>query len=251
MRVTFLGTGTSRGVPVVGCRCGVCRSDDPRNQRLRSSILIQGGGVSVVVDASTDFRQQMLREGVETVDAVVLTHHHADHILGLDDVFPYYVRSGRNLPLYGSRETLGEVRTTFRHLFDCLQYPRLARLEPREISGPFRIGELEFEPVDLLHGDLPILGFRIGSFAYLTDVSRIPDQTWPRLEGLECVVLDALRYRKHPTHFTIAEAVQMAGRIGAQKTYLIHMCHDVDHQNLCAELPAGVEPAYDGLVLEL
>lgn len=251
MRVTFLGTGTSRGVPVVGCRCAVCLSADPRNKRLRSSILVQENGACVVIDASTDFRQQMLRECVETLDAVVLTHHHADHILGLDDVFPYYVRAGRNLPLFASAATLREVGTTFRHLFGAPQYPRLARLEPREISGPFRIRELELEPVDLLHGNLPILGFRISSFAYLTDVSHIPDQSWSRLEGLDCVVLDALRYRKHPTHFTIAEAVRAAERIGARRTYLIHMCHDVDHQTLSAELPAGVEPAFDGLVLEL
>jgi phosphoribosyl 1,2-cyclic phosphate phosphodiesterase len=251
MRVTFLGTGTSRGVPVVGCRCAVCMSEDPRNKRLRSSILVQGEGSSVVIDASTDFRQQMLREWVETLDAVVLTHHHADHILGLDDVFPYYVRAGRNLPLYGSAATLQEVSTTFRHLFGSSRYPLLAQLEPREISGPFRINDLELEPVDLLHGNLPILGFRISSFAYLTDVSHIPEPSWSRLEGLDCVVIDALRYRKHPTHFTIAEAVQAAQRIGARQTYLIHMCHDVDHQTLSAELPAGVEPAFDGLVLEL
>lgn len=250
MRVTFLGTGTSRGVPVVGCRCPVCRSEDPRNRRLRSSILVESG-VTVVVDTSSDFRQQMLRAEVERLDAVVLTHHHADHILGLDDVFPYCVRSSQSLPIFASPDALDEVRLTFRHLFGETPHARMARLSPRRIDGPFQLADLEFIPVELWHGDLPVLGFRIGSFAYLTDVSRIPDSSFALLAGLDCVVVDGLRYRRHPTHFSIPEALEAAERIGASATYLIHMCHDVDHETAERQLPPGVKLAYDGLVLEL
>jgi phosphoribosyl 1,2-cyclic phosphate phosphodiesterase len=250
MRVTFLGTGTSRGIPVVGCGCGVCRSSDPRNQRLRCSLLVESAETVVVVDTSSDFRQQMLRHQVRRLDAVVLTHHHADHVLGLDDVFPFYMRAGKALPLYGGLNTLQEVRTTFRHLFSGPMASRAARLDPREINGAFSVGDLQFRPLRVLHGSLPIHGYRIGGFAYLTDVSNIPDETYAALEGLDCLALDGLRFRPHPTHFSIPEAVEVAMRVGATRSYLIHMCHDVDHQTLGSQLPEGIEPAYDGLALE-
>ncbi len=248
MRVTFLGTGTSRGIPVVGCDCAVCRSADPRNNRLRSSILIESDQ-TILVDASVDFRQQMLRARVHELDAVIFTHHHADHILGLDDVFPYTVRSGKALPIYANAGTLHELRLTFRHLFTRNPSGGVARIEPHLVSEDFQIGNLTFEPIDVLHGSLTVLGIRVGRFAYLTDVNRIPEASLARLRDLDCLVLDGLRFRRHPTHFSIQEAVEVAGVIGARNTYLIHMCHDVDHAKTNQSLPPGVELAYDGLVL--
>ena len=248
MRVTFLGTGTSRGIPVVGCDCNVCRSNDPRDKRLRSSILIESDA-TVLVDASVDFRQQMLRAGVRRLDALIFTHHHADHILGLDDVFPYTARSGKALPVYASAETLNELSVTFRHLFRGTPSGGIARIDPRIVTGAFRVGDVDLEPIELLHGAMSVLGLRVGRFAYLTDVNRIPEESMARLSGLDCLVLDGLRFRRHPTHFSIDEAVEIAGTIGAQKTYLIHMSHDVGHAATGRLLPPSIELSYDGLVL--
>ncbi len=248
MRVTFLGTGTSRGIPVVGCDCAVCRSTDPRDKRLRSSILIESDR-TVLVDASVDFRQQMLRADVRRLDAVIFTHSHADHILGLDDVFPYTVRSGQALPIYANAGTLHELRLTFRHLFTRNPSGGVARIEPRVVTGEFQIGKLTFEPIDVLHGSMTVLGLRVGGFAYLTDVNRIPEKSLTKLRDLDTLVLDGLRFRRHPTHFSIQEAIEASGIIGARKTYLIHMCHDVEHAKTNGSLPPGMELAYDGLVL--
>ncbi len=249
MRVTFLGTGTSRGIPVVGCDCVVCRSSDPHDKRLRSSILIEDDR-TILVDASVDFRQQMLRAGVRNLDAVIFTHHHADHILGLDDVFPFTARSGKALPIFANAGTLHELRLTFRHLFTAKPSGGVARIEPHIVTGEFRIGNLTFEPIDVLHGSLTVLGLRVGAFAYLTDVNRIPEKSLAKLQGLDCLVLDGLRFRSHPTHFSIQEAVEAALSIGARRTYLIHMSHDVEHAGTTESLPSGMELAYDGLLLE-
>lgn len=249
MRVTFLGTGTSRGVPVVGCTCSTCRSSNPKNKRLRSSVLVEED-VRVLIDASVDFRQQMLTYEVESLDALILTHHHADHILGIDDLFPFTARSGKALPMFLSEVTLEEITTTFRHLFDGQRRKGVARLQPQVIRNNFRIGSLLFEPIEVLHGELPIFGFRIGDFAYLTDVSHIPKHSRKKLEGLRCLVLDGLRYRPHPTHFTIPQAVEISRKLSPKQTYLMHLTHDVEHEKARTELPAGVDLAYDGLILE-
>jgi phosphoribosyl 1,2-cyclic phosphate phosphodiesterase len=250
MRFTFLGTGTSRGVPVIGCRCRVCRSANIRNQRLRSSLLVEGES-TVVIDTSVDFRLQMLRQRVQKLDAVVLTHSHADHILGLDDVFPFSARSGRPLPVYSSAETLDEVRVTFRYLFAENRYPGIPELDLRSIDGPFTIGDLAFEPVEVLHGNMPVLGFRMGRLAYVTDVNCIPNESMERLQSLTYLILDGLRYRPHASHFSLAQAVEVAERLKPEATFLIHMSHDVDHDEGNRYLPAHVRLAYDGLVLEL
>ncbi len=251
MKVTFLGTGTSRGIPVIGCRCPVCRSDDPRNRRLRSSVLLQTESVSVVIDTSVDFRLQMLRHDVASIDAVVFTHAHADHILGLDDVYPFSARSRKPMPIYASTETLRQIRVTFRHLFAENPYPGIAEIEPHEIDGAFSIGDLRFEPIDVLHGSLPILGFRIGGFGYLTDVNCIPEDSRKKLGGLDCLVIDGLRYRSHPSHFSLEEASEASRQLKPRSTYLIHMSHDVEHEEGSRILPDGVALAYDGLVLEI
>lgn len=250
MRVTFLGTGTSRGIPVVGCNCQVCLSPDPRNKRLRPSILVESE-LSVVIDTSVDFREQMLRYAVQRLDAVVYTHSHVDHILGLDDIYPFYIRSRKPMPIYASSETLAELKITFRYLFQEPVYPGIPRVELIPINGPFQIGDLQFEPVRVFHGGMPVLGFRVGRFAYVTDVNHIPQQSLEQLKGLEYLVLDGLRYRSHPTHFTLEQAAAVAVALGARQTYLVHMCHDVEHQQANASLPPSVRLAYDGLALEI
>jgi phosphoribosyl 1,2-cyclic phosphate phosphodiesterase len=250
LRITFLGTGTSHGVPMIGCECATCQSDDPRDRRLRPSILIgTDDGARLLVDAGPDLRQQALAHRVRQVDAILFTHGHADHILGLDDVRRYNSLMRRPMPLYGDRTTLGEIRRMFGYVFDP-GTPRgggLPQLEPFEVAGPFCIGAQEIVPVPILHGARPILGLRLGRFAYLTDCSAIPEPSWPLLADLDVLVLDALRERPHPTHFSLQEAVQAAARIAARQTYFTHMCHDLAHEPTCARLPAGMTLAYDGL----
>lgn len=250
MRVTFLGTGTSRGIPVVGCDCAVCTSPNPKNKRLRASILLESA-VSVVVDTSVDFRTQMLRCGLKNLDAVVYTHAHVDHILGLDDVYPFNIWSGRAMPVYGSPATLKELKITFRYLFAEKLYPGIPRIELHSIDGPFQIGDLRFEPIEVLHGRLPVLGFRLGQFAYVTDVSEIPAPSLAKLQGVRWLALDGLRYKSHPTHFSLAEAAEVARNVGAEKTVLIHMSHEVDHEEGNDALPETVSLAYDGLVWDI
>lgn len=249
MRVTFLGTGTSRGIPVIGCQCRVCASTNPKNRRLRPSVLVQSEA-TVIIDTSVDFRIQMLQYDVRRLDAVLYTHAHVDHILGLDDVYPFNVRSGKAMPVYASPQTLRELRITFRYLFEEKLYPGIPKVELFGINGAFQIGDLRFEPIEVFHGKMPVLGFRVDRFAYVTDVNFIPDESLEKLRGVEYLVLDGLRFRAHPTHFTLAEAAATAQRIGARQTYLVHMCHDVDHEEGNASLPESVQLAYDGMTLE-
>ena len=254
MHITFLGTGTSAGVPVIACDCGTCRSDDPRDKRWRPSLALGlDDGTSVLVDASPDLRAQALRFQLTRVDAILLTHAHADHVLGLDDVRIYNFRQGGAIPCYGAARTLDRVRRMFDYVFDPAT-PRgggLPQLALRELAGPFSLGGATIIPVPLLHGTLPVLGFRIGAFAYLTDCNAIPDASWPLLEGLDILVLDALRHKAHRTHFTVEQAVAAARRIGARRTLFTHMTHDLPHAATCAALPAGVSLAYDGLELDV
>ncbi|MFB3903652.1 MAG: MBL fold metallo-hydrolase [Acidobacteriota bacterium] len=250
MKVTFLGTGTSRGIPVIGCRCRVCRSSNPKNKRLRSSLLLESQ-VTVVIDTSVDFRLQMLRHEVQRLDAVIFTHAHADHVLGLDDVFPLSVRTGRAMPAYASPETLDQLKVTFRYLFAENRYPGIAEVDLRAIDGPFEIGDLTFQPIEVFHGEMPVLGFRIGELAYVTDVSRIPDHSLQKLTALKYLILDGLRYRPHVSHFSLEQAAEVAAQLKPEMTYLIHMSHDVDHDEGNNLLPASVRLSYDGLVLEV
>ncbi len=248
----FLGTGTSHGVPMIGCACAVCRSDDPRDNRLRPSIVLEGDdGTVVLVDTTPDLRQQCLRHDIARVDAVVYTHAHADHILGFDELRRFNVLAKRAMRVHGDRATLAGLQRTFGYAFDP-DAPRgggVPQADLIPIAGRFSIGALSFEPLTLYHGHAPVLGFRVGRFAYLTDCNSVPDETLAQLHGLEVLVLDALRHRPHPTHFSLTEAVEMAGRIGASRTYFTHMCHDLGHAATCATLPEGVTLAYDGLRL--
>lgn len=254
MRVTFLGTGTSAGVPVVGCDCATCRSADPRDRRLRPSVCIEpGDGTRVVVDTTPDFRAQALACGLTGVDVILFTHQHADHIMGLDDVRPFSLRQEAAIPCLGDAPTLAALRRVFSYVWDP-KTPRgggLPRLRLLEVTGRFSLGRTPVAPVPLLHGERPILGYRVGDFAYLTDCSEIPDSSWPLLEGLRVVVLGALRHRPHPTHFSLGQALETAARIAAGRTYFTHMSHDLPHAETCAALPPGVALAHDGLVIEL
>ena len=252
MRVTFLGTGTSHGVPSIGCECATCLSTDPHDNRLRPSVYLEGDRASVLVDAGPDLRQQALRHRITRVDAIVFTHGHADHILGIDDVRRFNALMNGSMPCYGDSATLEDIQRTFGYVFDPAA-PKgggIPMLELRPINGPFSVGDLRLRPVPILHGRKPILGFRAGGFAYLTDCSALADEAWPMLDGLDVLVLDALRERPHPTHFSLSQAVDVAGRIGAGRTYFTHMCHDLPHEATNARLPAGMQLAYDGLVLD-
>ena len=253
-RVTILGSGTSHGVPMVGCECVVCRSTDPRDTRTRPSLYVQvEGGPSILVDTSTDLRQQALARGVRRVDAILYTHSHADHIMGLDDIRRFNALQGGAIPAYADARTCADLRQTFAYVFDP---PRqkgggVPEVTLTTVEGPFNVGPVGIQPVPLEHGSRPILGFRFGNFAYLTDCSRIPGESWPLIEGLDVLVLDALRHRPHPTHFTVAEALEVVDRVKPRQTYLTHICHDLPHAATNEALPSNVALAYDGLTVEI
>jgi phosphoribosyl 1,2-cyclic phosphate phosphodiesterase len=246
----FLGTGTSHGVPMIGCDCAVCRSTDPRDNRLRPSIYVEcDNGQRILVDTTPDFRQQALRHDIRRVDAVLFTHAHADHVLGLDELRRFNHMTHQPVPLYGEARTLSQIKQTFAYAFDTNARAGggVPDLTTHEIThAPFVIGETRIVPIPVRHGTWTILGFRFGNFAYLTDCNAIPDASLPLLEGLDVLVLDALRHRPHPTHFTVAQAVEVAKTIGAKQTLLTHICHDLGHAETSAKLPPGVALAYDG-----
>lgn len=251
VRVTFLGTGTSHGVPMIGCECATCTSSDPHDQRLRPSILLEYGKATILVDAGPDLRAQALRHRIARVDAILFTHGHADHILDMDDVRRFNALQDGAMPCYADEATVADIRRTFAYVFDPAT-PKgggLPQLELFPIAGPFSMAGVEIVPVPLLHGRRPVLGFRLGRFAYLTDCSKIPETSRALLDGLDVLVLDALRERPHPTHFSLDEAVDTARTLGARQVYFTHMCHDLPHAATNARLPSGMALAHDGLVI--
>lgn len=256
MRLTLLGTGTSFGVPQVGCDCAVCRSDDPRDRRTRTAALLQVGGTTLLIDSPPELRLQLVREGVRTVDAVLYTHEHADHVTGIDDLRVFSIRRKAALPIHGPRPTLEFLAASFRYIFDDgidippgTSRPRLS-LHALEAGVETRIGEAQVLPLAVDHGYSTVFGYRVGPVAYVTDVKTVPDGTRQLLRGVKVLVMSALWWRPHPTHQSIAEAVDVARDIGAERTYLTHLSHETGHRDLLARLPAGVEPGYDGLTVE-
>lgn len=253
MRIVILGSGTSMGVPIAGCDCRVCLSQDPKDNRLRTSCYIQKDGVDILIDTSVDYRQQMLRAGIKRLDAVIYTHHHVDHILGMDDLRSFNLLHKTSIPLYGMTETMHNIKRVFSYAFAESPYASsLPKLTIHEIDDrPFEINGIEIIPIPLFHGKMPVLGFRVGDFAYCTDVSHIPETSYERLTGLKVLILDALRHKPHPTHFNIEQAIQESQKIGAQSTYFTHVSHQVMHQETEDSLPEGIHLGYDGLEFEL
>jgi phosphoribosyl 1,2-cyclic phosphate phosphodiesterase len=242
------------GVPTIGCDCAVCHSPDPHDRRTRPSVMIEWEGHRILIDSGPDFREQAIREGITRLDAVLYTHGHADHILGLDDLRPLTyprVTGGGRLPLYARAETANVVRSVFKYVFDDdYKYGGIAKVELHEIRGPFQLLDLRVIPVPVIHGETEIIGYRIGGFAYLTDFSAVPDTSIEMLRGVQVVFLDALRHQPHPTHSTVENSLQVAARIGAGQTYFTHISHDLAHEATNQTLPTGIRLAYDGLRVE-
>jgi len=253
LKITVLGSGTSVGVPTIGCHCAVCTSTDPRDSRLRPSVLIGYEGHNVLIDTTPDFRTQALRARIERLDAVIFTHQHADHLMGLDDVRPFNFRQKDPIPIYGSADTMEAVRRCFPYIFDeAERKTNIPRLEPRLIEGgPFDLFGLKFVPVPVLHGKQTIHGFRFGAAAYLTDHSEIPERSMELLRSLDVIFLDALRYKPHPTHSTVGRSVKTVETLGVRRAFFTHICHDLGHERAESLLPPHIRLAYDGLAVEV
>ncbi len=250
--LTVLGSGTSMGVPTLGCDCAVCHSQDPHDRRNRPSIMIEYAGKVVLIDTTPDFYQQAIREHITRVDAVFYTHTHADHILGIDDLRPLSYRHNPNkLPLYARPEAAAFLRKMFGYIFDAdYKYGGLPLVELRPIDGPVDLFGARFEPVALIHGETEIYGYRFGSAAYLTDHSDIPERSFQQLEGLDVLFLDALRHKPHPTHSTVENSLRIVERAQPKRAFFTHICHDLGHEVTNATLPPQVRLAYDGMKLE-
>lgn len=255
LTIKVLGSGTSHGVPMIGCDCPVCTSNDPRDKRTRPSITISDGDTTLLVDTSPELRLQCLANDVRRVDAVLYTHYHIDHVAGMDELRRFNWLQDSAIPCFGQPATLDRLRSMFPYVFEeASEYPsaiprlRLHLIEPG--APGFDVGGLRVTPIPLLHGRLPILGFRVGNFAYCTDVSEIPGESWPLLRGLDVLILDALRRRPHPTHFNLEQAVEHAKRIGAGQTYFTHIAHELGHAETNAELPKGMALAFDGQIIQ-
>ena len=249
--LTVMGSGTSMGVPTIGCTCAVCQSPDPHDRRTRPSVLIEYNQKFVLIDTTPDFREQAIREQIRRIDAVLYTHTHADHILGIDDLRPLsYHRDGK-IPLYARPEAADFLRSMFRYIFDAdYKFGGLARVELLPIAGEFKLFGAKFIPVPVIHGDAEIYGFRFGSAAYLTDFSTVPESSYSLLQDLDILFLDALRYKPHPTHSTVERSLQIAEQLRAKRVFFTHICHDLAHEETNAKLPPHVRLSYDGMRLE-
>jgi Metal-dependent hydrolases of the beta-lactamase superfamily I len=252
LTVTFLGTGTSQGIPVIACNCEVCTSMDPSDNRLRSSILIDVNGRHIVIDTGPDFRYQMLRERVTHLDAILFTHSHKDHIAGLDDVRAFNRQQGSAIDIYGTGEVHEALRREFYYAFSAKKYPGVPELNLHEItSAPFPLFGVEVIPVEVMHYRMPVMGFRIGEFTYITDAKTVVDAEMEKIAGTKILVVNALQRDPHISHFTLDEAIAFARRVNAEKTYFTHISHRLGrHKAVQVELPEGMELAYDGLVLD-
>jgi len=255
MKITFLGTGTSVGIPVIGCDCTVCRSHDPRNNRRRSSLYVQAGGFHIVIDTSLDFREQVLAYKVSRIDAVLITHSHADHIFGLDDIRRFNTIQGTLIPVYGSAGAIRDLKRIFAYVDEAVPEPGVFR--PRlgfcEMKGVFVVGPVTVEALPVLHGRTETYGYRLEcegrTLGYVPDCKEMPESTIERLKGVDLMILDGLRHRSHPTHLSVESALALFARIGAKRSYLTHICHDLDHEETQESLPPSVYLACDGMTL--
>ncbi len=253
LKVTFLGTGTSSGVPMIGCQCEVCTSSDSKNTRLRASVLLESDETKVVIDTGPDFRYQMLRSQVKELNAVVFTHEHKDHIAGLDDVrgFNYLMKSSMNI--YATERVQKALKREFYYAFETVKYPGVPQLELNTIANqPFSVGDLVFEPIQLMHYKMPVFGYRVGSFGYITDANQISDEELLKLIGVEVLVINALRETTHISHFSLEEALEIIKRVAPKQAFLTHLSHQMPaHEQLEKKLPNNVSPAFDGMVVEI
>ena len=254
IRITFLGTGTSQGVPIIGCDCEVCLSADPRDKRLRPSVLVEAGGKHIVIDAGPDFRYQMLRAGVQKVDAILLTHEHNDHVIGLDDVRPFNFKYWRNMPVYGTARVLREVRQRFAYIFSADKYPGAPMIDLHEINKEkdFEVEGIRVTPIEVMHGKMPVLGFRFGDFTYITDAKTISEEEKQKVKNSKVLVLNALHHSPHHAHLNLNQALEWVEELKPERAFFIHMSHHMGlHDAINARLPKGVALAHDGLVVEI
>jgi len=253
LRLTFLGTGTSQGVPIIGCHCRVCRSDDPRDKRLRPSALLSRAEVNVVIDAGPDFRQQMLQHQIETLAAILLTHEHVDHIFGLDDIRAYNWIQKKATDIYACNRVNDAVRRIFDYVFSEWKFPGVPKMSLHDVGEiPFVAGGMEFIPIHCFHHKLPVLGFRTGNLSYLTDVNHIPDGEIEKIRGSKVLVVNALRHEKHISHFNLEEALRLVENVKPERTYLTHISHNMGlYTEVENNLPENVHLAYDGLVTDI
>ena len=253
MTVTILGSGTSQGVPVIACACEVCTSLDYRDKRLRSSVFIEVAGKSFVIDTGPDFRQQMLREKINQLDAVILTHSHKDHIAGLDDVRAFNYLQKKDMPVYGNKATIGQVKSEFYYAFEKEKFPGTPQLIVHEIGETtFSVEQIDFTPLPVVHMNMAVFGFRVGDFCYVTDANHIPDSTLDKMKNCSLLILNALQREPHPSHFTFQEAIAMAQKINAKQTYFTHISHKLGkHKEVEKELTGSIQLAYDGMTIRL
>jgi phosphoribosyl 1,2-cyclic phosphate phosphodiesterase len=253
MKVTFLGTGTSQGIPVIACDCEVCTSLDFRDKRLRVSVHLEVAGKSFIIDSGPDFRQQVLRERIKTLDALLFTHEHKDHTAGMDDLRSYNFKQNRDMPIYARRQVIEQLKREFAYVFSEVKYPGVPRVEMNEIRNqPFHIAGIEIIPIEVMHYQLPVFGFRIGDFSYITDANAIEEPEMRKIEGSRVIVLNALQTEPHISHFTLSEALEILERLRPEKAYLTHMSHKMGlHKEVEKKLPEFVKLAYDGLRITL
>jgi phosphoribosyl 1,2-cyclic phosphate phosphodiesterase len=252
MEILFMGSGTSMGVPTIGCECKVCVSENPKNKRTRPSLLVRTADKHLLIDTATDLRAQAIREGLKRIDAVLYTHSHADHILGLDDLRPFNFWQKKHIPCYGNEPTMEKICDTFKYVFTEPQPGgSMPRIEPHVVSDRFEFEGVTVQPLPILHGRMPIFGYRIGRLSYITDCSEIPSETYSLLKGTAVLVLGVLRYTPHPTHLNLDQALQIIDRVQPDRAFFTHISHDFDHERANAELPEHIRLSYDGLRFEM
>lgn len=252
MEITFLGTGTSHGVPVITCDCAVCQSDNPKNRRTRSSLWVRENETSLLIDTATEFRLQAIKANIKKVDGVLYTHCHADHVFGFDDLRVFSKLTDRSVPVYGNEPTIAELRDVFSYVFRKTQEGGgKPQVETIVVKDSFRIQDVVVQPIPVFHGVLPILGYRIGNLAYITDCSYIPPSSLKLLEGLELLVLGVIRHEPHPTHMNVEQALKLTHQVQAKRTYFTHISHLLEHEETSKALPDGVSLAYDGLTIRV